>query len=211
MTRQPSLVQPPRIAVWVVNLFAPSEEAESISGDLQEEFAQVASKSGAAVARSWYWRQAVKTIVDLAASGLSSAPWSTTAAVVAGFFLHGFVHGLPDKLLAAVTDRYLAYWSTHFKAYMFCATDGMFIAHVIASVFVGCIVALAVRGRELVATVMLAVVLGMLGFAASLVWLARTGDMWMLALRCADSFAIVVGGVIIRARKPAPTTLPSQT
>lgn len=209
MTPQPCFVQPPRIAVWLVNLFTPTEEAESIPGDLYEEFSHLASKSGVAVARSWYWRQTVKTVAHLACMGFRVAPWSTTAAVVGGFLLCRFAYGLPDKLLAAVTDRYLAYWSTHFNAYMFWATDGMFIAHLIASVFVGCIVALAAKGREMVATVTLGFVLGALGIAASLVWLARSGDMWMLALQCADSLAIVIGGAIVRMRRSAAETLPS--
>jgi hypothetical protein len=46
-----SLVQPPRLAVWLVNLFTPYEQAESIPGDLFEEFSAVAPKSGVASAR----------------------------------------------------------------------------------------------------------------------------------------------------------------
>jgi hypothetical protein len=53
MTFQAEFVQPPRIAVWLVNLFTPAEEAESILGDLLEEFSHLASKSGVAFARSW--------------------------------------------------------------------------------------------------------------------------------------------------------------
>jgi hypothetical protein len=66
MTSQPHLVQPPPIAVWLLNLFALGEEAESIQGDLLEEFSLLASKSG---------------------SGFRTAPWITTAAVVGGFLL----------------------------------------------------------------------------------------------------------------------------
>src|ERR1700678_290990 len=173
MKSQPEFAQPPRIATWLVNLFIPAEDGESIPGDLHEEFSHLASKSGIAVARSWYWRQTVKTIAHLAGMGFRVAPWSTAAAVVGGFLLMRFVSGLPDKLLAAATDRYLTYWSTHFKAYMFCATDGMFIAHLVGSVFVGCTVALTAKKREMVATMTLALVLGALGIAASLGWLAK--------------------------------------
>lgn len=38
MTFQPQSVQPPRIAVWLIRLFAVGEEAESMLGDLLEEF-----------------------------------------------------------------------------------------------------------------------------------------------------------------------------
>ena len=85
MTSPADFRQPPRIAVWLVNLFTPAEEAESILGDLLEEFSHLASKSGVAVARRWYWRQTVKTITHLVDSGFCVAPWSTTAVVVGDF------------------------------------------------------------------------------------------------------------------------------
>jgi len=37
-----SSVQPPRVAVWLLDLFTPSEQTESIPGDLLEEFSDVA-------------------------------------------------------------------------------------------------------------------------------------------------------------------------
>jgi hypothetical protein len=48
MTSQASLVQPPRVAAWLVDLFTPGEQAESILGDILEEFSDVATKSGVA-------------------------------------------------------------------------------------------------------------------------------------------------------------------
>ena len=50
---KPSFVQPPRFAVWLVNLFTPCEQSDSILGDLLEEFSGLASKSGMAFARRW--------------------------------------------------------------------------------------------------------------------------------------------------------------
>ncbi len=61
---QAPFVQPPRIAVWFVDLFIPYEQAESIPGELLEEFSDLASKSGLVSARRWYWRQTAKTIVQ---------------------------------------------------------------------------------------------------------------------------------------------------
>jgi hypothetical protein len=205
-------VQPPRIAVWLIRVFSPGEEGETILGDLLEEFSPLGLKAGRTAARLWYWRQTLKTIPHLVAAGFGTAPRSTTAAVIGGFLLHRFVHGLPDKLLRIVTDRYLAYWSTHLQTYMLWATDGMLITHIIASVFIGCLVASAAKQREMAATVTLAFVLGALGITASLVWLVRTGDMWMLGLQCADALAVAVGGVIVRMlRTRATTSPPSRT
>jgi hypothetical protein len=114
-------------------------------------------------------------------------------------------------VLSAVTDTYLAYWSNHFKAYMFWATDGMLMAHVILSTLVGSMVALAAKGREMVATVTLGLILGALGVAGSLAMVARTGDgsfLWIMLLQFADSFAMVIGGAIVRTRRSAATTRP---
>ena len=208
MTSPPDLVRPPRLATWLVNLFASTEE-ESILGDLLEEYSDLASKSGVPFARRWYWRQTMKTIAHLADNGFRVAPWSTAAAVAGGFLLHRFVSGLPDKVLSAVTDRYLMYWSTHFKAYIW-MLNGMLIEHLVLSMFVGCVVALAAKGREMIATMTLALVPCAL-MGGALIWVAthRPLDVaWMLWL-FADPFAIVVGGAIVRTRRSAAKPLPS--
>ena len=213
MTSQADFIPPPRIAAWLVDLFTPAEEAESILGDLLEEFSALASKSGVVFARRWYWHQTVKTIAHLAGSGFRAAPWSTTAAVVGGFLLGTFVSGLPDKLLSAVTDRYLAYWSGHFKVYMFFATNGMLLVHFFLSMFVGFVVALAARGREMVATMTLALVLcamtGVAYVSVAQLWPIEDKLWWTLA-QFASPFAIVVGGVIVRRRRSGATIRPSR-
>src|SRR5258706_15622153 len=97
--------------------------------------------------------------VHLAGTGFRAAPWSPSAVVVGGLLLHGFVSGFPDKVLSAVpTD--IAYWSAHFKTYMFVASDGTLIAHIMLSMFIGSLVALTAKGREMVATMTLSLILG---------------------------------------------------
>jgi len=211
MTPQAYFLRPPRIAVWLISLFAPAEEAEPILGDLLEEFSHLALKPGVAVARSWYWRQTVKTIAHLATAGFKVAPWSTTATIVGGFLLLRLVSGVPERAIFAVLHRYRVF-EHHFNAYVFFATDGIAIAHVIASMFVGCMVALAAKGREMVATLTLGLILCALGGAAALWWVARSGNdlfLGMLLWQVAGSFAIVVGGGIVRTRRSAATALPS--
>jgi hypothetical protein len=201
MTSQPDRVRPPRVATWIVNLFASADE--SILGDLLEEYSGLASESGVRFAQRWYWRQTVKTIPQLAGAGFRGAPWSTPAAVLGGFWLHRFVSRLPDKLLSAITDRYLAFWSTHFAAYMW-VLNGMVIEHVIGSMIVGYVVALAVKGREMIATMALGLVLCAL-IGAALVWEATHlsfGAGWML-WSLADPLAIAIGGAIVRTRRSA--------
>ncbi|HEY2498143.1 MAG TPA: permease prefix domain 2-containing transporter [Candidatus Angelobacter sp.] len=208
MRSQADFVQPPRIAHWLINLFAAGEEAESLQGDLLEEFSHFASKSGVAFARSWYWRQTRNTIADLIGSAFRVAPWSTVAAVVGGFLLNRLVSGLPEQAIFAVLNRYKAF-DHHFEAYAFFATYGIAIGHVIASMFVGCAVALAARGREMVATITLSLIFCAMTGAAVLMWVVtgRAAMLWMLPWYVADWFAIIIGGTIVRMRRSAATDL----
>jgi hypothetical protein len=210
MTSPGYFTQPPRFATWLVNLFTVPEE-ESIVGDLFEEFSQLASQSGVGFARRWYWRHSLKTIAHRFGSAFREAPGSITAAVIGGFLLGGLVSGLPDKLLSMVTDRYLAFWSGHFQVYVW-VLKGMVIGHLMASLLVGCIVALAAKGREMVATMTLCLLhCAMVG--AAFTWVATqrpTGDdlQWVL-FQCSGPFAILVGGLIVRTRRTAATTVES--
>jgi hypothetical protein len=209
MTAPADFLQPPRVAVWLVSLFAPAEDSESIVGDLLEEFSRLESRAGVAFARRWYWRQTVKSMAHLIGRGFRDAPWSTTATVVGGFLLLRFVSGLPNMLLSAITDRYLAFWSTHFQAYLW-VLKGMLGAHLIARMFVGAVVAGVAKGREMVATLALALILcGLIG--AALLWVGMHGPLdvtWVL-WSCADPFVIVVSGAIVRTGRSAARSLPS--
>src|SRR2546429_4997347 len=70
MRRPAPHTRPPSIAARLVSLFGSADQAESILGDLEEEFSDIASKSAAASARRWYWRQSLKTIAQLAGAGV---------------------------------------------------------------------------------------------------------------------------------------------
>ena len=208
MKPQADFVQPPRLASWLLTLFVPAELAESIQGDLLEESSALASQSGLAVARLWYWRQTLRTIAHFFTAAFRAAPWSTAAAVVGGFLLLRFVSGLSEKFLALVTDKYLAYWSAHFHAYVW-LLRGIPVAHVIGSLLVGCMVALAAKRREVVATITLALIPCVM-IAFSLLWLARLWPLedtivWLL-WQSADPFAIVAGGVFVRKFRSALRT-----
>ena len=59
------ILRPPVIAVWLVGFFTPDKQTEAIQGDLVEEFSSLASSSGVATARRWYWRQSINTVARL--------------------------------------------------------------------------------------------------------------------------------------------------
>jgi hypothetical protein len=209
MTTQPDFVRPPSIATWLVNLFAPAE-GESILGDLLEEYSDVSSKSGVTFAQRWYWRQTRRTIAHLVGNAFRAAPWLIAAIVIGGLLLNRFVSELPERAIFAVLRRGQTF-DHHFSAYVFFATDGIAIGHVIASLCVGCVVALAAKGREMVASTVLGLVLCAMTGVAVLVWLAKGQPfmLWMLPWNVADWLAIMIGGAMVRMRRLAAKPLPS--
>lgn len=200
--------QPPRSAALLVSLFASPDAAEAIEGDLLEEFLLLASKSGVAFARRWYWRQALKTVLQLARVGFRTAPLKTTAAIVGGFFLRRFLGPLVGPAIFAVLDRYRVF-EHHVSTYLFFASTGIDIAHLIVFLFIGFVVAWAAKGREMLATVSLGLVYVAMALVAGVYMVAKTGDvayLWRLTWYLADPLAIVIAGAIVRSRRLAAST-----
>jgi hypothetical protein len=191
--------RPPRIASWLVELFSSAEQAESILGDLHEEFSDIVSKSGVVSARCWYWRQSVKTIFHLAGSAFRNAPWSIAGAVLLGFVLRRFSFALPEHVVVAILRAQRPYSNLHYGFYVWQVTYGIPLFHVIAAILVGCLIAFFVKGREMVATMTLALALcALIGAALVQVATQRPLDITWLLWSLADPLATILGGVIVR-------------
>lgn len=205
MTQTARGLRPPRLAAWLVELFAPAKEAESILGDLQEEFSDLTSRSGVRFARRWYWRQCVKTVFHLAGAAFWSAPRSLASIVFLGFLLQWFSATLPERLVIAILRTQRPYSNQHVEAYIRFMTYGIPVAAVIHAILIGSIVAVLAKGRELVATITLAIFL-----AVPIGWLYFLFVRWapqlpvvpaltfVLLHRAPYLTAAVVGGVIVR-------------
>ena len=207
MNPQLDSAQPPRLAVWLVTLFAPAEQAEVILGDLLEEFSHLASSTGTASARGWYWRQTLRTLAHLTGSGFRTAPWLTVAAVLLGFLLMRFAFRLPEQAIMAVLDRYQVY-DHHFDVYKFWISDGIVIGLVFLSTLIGCIVAVVAKGREMTATMALGFIraaLGVIGAVMMVVLYEHNWTLWPMLHQFAFAIATVVGGVIVRTWRLAAT------
>jgi hypothetical protein len=209
--------QPPRGAVWLIELFAPYEQAESIPGDLLEEFSDLASKSGVAYARGWYWRQSVRTIFHLIRSGFRVAPWSIAGVVLGGILLVQVGHALAEWAIATgiekfVNHRVLPYHLLSRPALLSLSVNiGMYLCRLTVAMLIGCIIALACKRREMLATITVSLVCSIqavVGFLNSVHgWKDYKVLPWVLLYSFGGLFAIVVGGVIVRRyrfRSPRP-------
>lgn len=204
MTSPSFSLQPPRLAVWLVNLFTVPDNAEAIMGDLLEEFSQIADQAGVVFARRWYWRQALKTIVHLIYTAYRTAPWSTSAGVAGGFLTRRLVWRLVEPTIFAVLDRYQIP-EHHFNVYVFFASTGIDIGYLIVFLLVGCIAAIVAKEREMAAATTLSLIFAALTGAAVVSWVVQ-GDywaLWRLTWNFADTFAILIGGAIVRTQRSA--------
>jgi hypothetical protein len=208
MTSQSHVVQPPRLAMWLLTLFALDDKAEAILGDLLEEFTRLALKSGVPFARRWYWRQTLKTVFQLAALAFRTAPWLTTAAVAGGVFLRKLVARRVEPTIFAVLERYQVY-QHHFSAYVFFASTGIDIGHLITFLLIGFVVAFVAREREMVATMSLGFLWGALtvvSFPAVVMQSGYGTALSRVTVYFADSLAIVIAGVIVRTHRLGAAT-----
>jgi hypothetical protein len=83
------------------------------------------------------------------------------------------------------------------------------MANWLASLLIGCVVALAAKRREMVATVMLAAILCAMTGVVVVLSAAKghTSILWMLRWNVADWFAIMMGGTIVRKHRTAASAL----
>jgi hypothetical protein len=94
-------VQPPFIPNHVVKLFICGRNAQAISGDLTEEFAELVSTAGLEHARRWYWRQSAKTVANLTVATFRTTPWMMATTIIGGFLLLGFALSFPERMIDA--------------------------------------------------------------------------------------------------------------
>jgi hypothetical protein len=219
---QASFVQPPRIAGWFVDLFVPNEQAESIPGELLEEFSDLASKSGLASARRWYWRQSAKTIIGLIGTGFREASWLMVGTVLGGFLLLDFnTSNLQRAVVALVLFRsqhVTPYYDSNGAAtHLFWLKNVVLIGSLLGALIIGCIVGMATKGREMISTMALSFVSFVM--TAALFWMSVAMHNpvdpalfpAIMVQHLSGSCMIVIGGVIVREIRSAMPCRPSRS
>ena len=206
MTRAALGTHPPRLAAWLVDLFASAEQAEPILGDLHEEFSDIVSESGVVPARRWYRRNCVKTIFHLASAAFWSAPWSLAGIVLLGFLLQWLSATLPERVTVAILRLQRPYSNLHYGLYVWLVTNGIPIVAVVQRMLISSIVAILAKGRELVATVILGIASAApIGLPPFLVFVPRAPQLLVvtplasfLVSLAVSVIATVFAGVIVR-------------
>ena len=202
MTSPSFSLQPPRLAVWLVNLFTVSDNAEAIMGDLLEEFSQIAHQAGVVFARRWYWRQSLKTIVHLIFTAYRAAPWLTSAGVVGGSLTGRLVKVVGPGIFAVLVRYQIP--EHHFNVYVFFATTGIDIGYLLVFLLEGCIAAIVAKEREMAAATTLSLIYAALCGTAVVSWVVQGHfALSRLTWDFADTFAILIGGAIVRTHRSA--------
>lgn len=215
MTSRPNLQppQPPLIAAWFLTLFTPAEVEESITGDLLEEFSEIAIESGYGFARRWYWRQILKTIIHSFGNAFRAAPLLMLATVIGGFWLIGFTTRSSQHAIRMFLDARRIY-EFHPNAYLFWLKFPLEIGRIVICSGIGALVALVARRIEMAAAMALAL-LQIALFLAGTVALIAGGREWlhwflfMLPWNSLSFIAIVIGGAIVRICRSRVAVRPS--
>ncbi len=147
----PRTPQPPRLASWLLDLFTPFDQAESIQGDLHEEFSNVVSQHGIRRARHWYWRQTFKSIAHLFAAGFRASPLCISGSVITGFLLLVWSASFPERVEFAIFNWNHMYHANWYAFVSWMRNTDIVIGHLLSCLLVGSVVAVLAKGKELVA------------------------------------------------------------
>jgi hypothetical protein len=152
--------KPPRAAAWLIELFAPIESADSVLGDLEEEFAGRFEQSGRGGSYRWYWRQAVLTSIHLSWGSFRSAPWSTGARALASLVVGLLLYVTLNRLVAGLVSSLPIY---EYETSVWSWRAAALVRFVALPIAIGWSIAAVARGREMIVTMLVvAALLGML-------------------------------------------------
>jgi len=165
-----SAPRPPVAASWLVDLFVPSNQTESIPGDLLEEFTEKAAHTGLSAARRWYIRQVAGTITHLIALQLRASPWTIIGAAAGGILMMSCGERAAYSAMAILLAQ--------FPVYEYVKPGIVWLIHAAAvrmlwPLIIGWGVAAISKGREMAVAVILSGVLSIAVFPWLLhfVWL----------------------------------------
>jgi hypothetical protein len=204
MTSNGLPVRPPRAAAWLVELFASTQEADGVLGDLAEEFKASVERDGVKEARRHYQRQAWRTIRDLAVSPLRSHSSSDAAITasglmrtagigLAGLIMTWPISGAVSALARAIVTRYPVYYYIPASAFW----DGVgLLGPLMAGVLVA-LVAHGVRFRPMSAALAMVAVMALMLAIDTPIMMWLYGPPLAVRITLASSIVRWVRGVVM--------------
>jgi hypothetical protein len=136
----------------------------------------------------------------------------TVTAVARGLLLRKLVGPLVGSATFAVLERYQVFFEHHFSAYLFIASAGLAIGHLVPFLLIGFVVAFVARESEMVATMMLGFIFGAMAVIAPVniaIRFGYDGSLWRLTWYFSDALAIVFAGAIVRTQRLSAESRPS--
>lgn len=202
-----SALEPSRLAIWLIVLFGPGEQGQAVLGDLLEEYSVLRKQRGVPAARRWFWGQTLRTAGYLIGSEFRSAPFTIAAAAIGGFLVRWYVSRSLNPTITTAIDAVLHRYHVYEldpHAYIFWTIHIMYADRFLVNLFIGLIVGMALKEREMAGTIALAVLGDVLAIQAMLTATVRTADtgyLRTLPWSFAFSVAVIAGGAIVRTRR----------
>lgn len=210
---QERIVQPPVIATWLVDLFVPQEQT-AMQEQILDKFSDIAIRCGIGRARRWYWSQSARTIAVLVGRGFRTAPWLIVGTALGGALLLQLGTSYLQRMITEITLFFSHHVTPYYDSkgaasHLFWVKNTVLIGSLVESLIVGCFVAVAAKGREMIAAMALSFV--SLVMTATIFWaLVATNapvDPVLFPKIMIEQFSasllIVIGGVIIREIRSA--------
>jgi hypothetical protein len=148
---------PPRAAAWLLRLFAPENHAAAIAGDLSEEFSTIASERGTSHARTWYWRQTVRSIAHLAGAQFRQEPRAIAVGAIGTLLMLQCGQLMLETAARLLLERYEVYaW---ISASRFWTIYMLGLEHTLLPLIAGWILAAAAKHRAVAAAVVASVLM----------------------------------------------------
>ena len=196
------IVQPPRIAAWLVALFI-KEEQTGKQEQIPDKFSDMALTCGRGAARRWYWKQSAKTIAGHIAQEFRTGPCLIFGAAFGGalLFYLGMEHLDLTRIIAILNHHVTPYYDPRGVARReFWMQNTLLIIGLLESLIVGCLVAGVAKRREMIATISLSIISLVITVTGFWVFAPVNAGFFphILIDQLGASLLMIVGGIIVR-------------
>ena len=210
---QERIVQPPVIAAWLVDLFVTHEQT-AIREQMRHKFSNMVVTYGIGPARRWYWSRSAKTIAGLMGKEFRTAPWLIVCTALGAALLLQLGTSYLQRAIMAI----ILFLNHHVTPYYdprgvarreFWMANTVLIGSLLESLIAGSLVAVAAKGREMIAAMTLSLVC--LVMTPTIFWALVTERApvnpvffpHIMVDQLGGSLLMIIGGIIVREIRSA--------